>query len=74
MFVGVSQLVLIRALAADGGVDPAVIAHRLMGDWTPSAAFYRALLAPESATAVGRPYPFYLAYPLERGRFNRKPA
>jgi DNA ligase 1 len=63
--VGVSQLLLIRALAAVGGVDPAVIAHRLMGDWTPSAAFYRALVAPESATAVGRPYPFSLAYPLD---------
>src|SRR5919198_349714 len=63
--VGVSQLLLIRALAAVGGVDPAVIAHRLMGEWTPSAAFYRALVAPDSATAVGRPYPFSLAYPLD---------
>jgi DNA ligase-1 len=63
--VGVSQLLLIRALAAVGGVDPAVIAHRLMGEWTPSAAFYRALVAPDSATTLGRPYPFSLAYPLD---------
>lgn len=37
--VGVSQRLVTRALAARYAVDPAVIAHRLMGDWQPSARF-----------------------------------
>jgi DNA ligase-1 len=64
--VGVSQLLVIRALAAVSGVDPAVIAHRLMGDWAPTAAFYANLMAAESAApALGLPYPFCLAYPID---------
>ncbi len=63
--VGVSQLLVIRALAEVSGVDTGVIAHRLMGEWTPTVAFYQDLVAPESAGgALGRPYPFCLAYPL----------
>ena len=37
--VGVSQRLVVRALAAASGIDDAVIAHRLLGDWQPSAAF-----------------------------------
>lgn len=64
--VGVSQQLVVRALARASGTDPAAIAHRLMGEWQPSAAFYRALLARETADAdVSRPYPFCLAHPLD---------
>jgi DNA ligase-1 len=64
--VGVSQQLVTRALAQVGGLDAATVAHRLMGAWEPSAAFYRALLAPESGDAdVSRPFPFCLAHPLE---------
>lgn len=63
--VGVSQLLVTRALTEVSGVEAGVIAHRLMGEWTPTAAFYQDLVAPESAGgALGRPYPFCLAYPL----------
>jgi DNA ligase-1 len=64
--VGVSQQLLTRALAQVSGVEPAVIAHRLMGSWEPTPAFYEGLMAAEAPEAdVSRPYPFFLAYPLE---------
>ena len=64
--VGVSQRLLVRALAQFSGHDPAVIAHRLMGTWEPTPDFFMALLAEEHADAdISRPYPFFLAYPIE---------
>jgi len=64
--VGVSQELVVRAISQTGGVPTPVIAHRMMGDWTPSAAFYEGLLVEASDdTNVSRPYPFCLAHPLE---------
>jgi DNA ligase-1 len=64
--VGVAQRLVTRALSSVSGLPDPVIAHRLMGEWQPSAVWYRALLAPETADAdVSRPYPFFLAHPLE---------
>lgn len=71
--VGVSQRLLLRALATVSGVDAPVLAHRLMGHWEPTGAAYEALIAPQDAHAestgadISRPYPFFLAYPLEQG-------
>lgn len=64
--VGVSQSLVVRALASMSGLDPAVISHRLMGDWQPTASYYAQVVAKEAEDAdVSRPYPFFLAYPLE---------
>lgn len=64
--VGVSQELVIRALSQASDIPAPTIAHRLMGDWRPSAAFYRSLLDADSDEAViSRPYPFCLAHPLE---------
>jgi DNA ligase-1 len=68
--VGVSQSLVVRAVAAVGGLDAAIVSHRLMGDWQPTAAFWTQLVAPGTHKAtrdadVSRPYPFFLAYPLE---------
>lgn len=64
--VGVSAQLVTRALAKVGGLEPGVVAHRLMGDWSPSADFYGALLHPDAADAdVSRPYPFCLAHPID---------
>jgi DNA ligase 1 len=66
--VGVSQSLVVRAIAeaAGGGVSPAVISHRLMGAWQPTADFWRQLIVAETHDAdTSRPYPFCLAYPLE---------
>jgi DNA ligase 1 len=66
--IGVSQRLMTRALAQFSGAEPAVIAHRLMGDWTPSADFFNALVTREdSEGGHSRPYPFFLAYPLDKG-------
>jgi DNA ligase-1 len=38
-----------------------------MGAWEPTAEFFERLIAPDTRDAdVSRPYPFYLAYPLEQ--------
>ena len=74
--VGVSKLLVTRALAEFSGVDAKTIALRLMG-WTdknaqPSAAAFSALIAPvppatddkQSQRTDGAPYPFFLAHAL----------
>ena len=64
--VGVSQSLVVKALAQVAGLTTEVISHRLMGDWQPDASFYRQLIAQQTGdTDVSRPYPFFLAYPLE---------
>jgi DNA ligase-1 len=65
--VGASQTLVERALAQLAGVPQPVLAHRLMGAWEPTAAFFASLLAPgaEDEEDSSRPYPFFLASPLE---------
>jgi DNA ligase 1 len=73
--VGVSESLVVRALAEVSGVPQEAIAHRLMGEWQPDADFWRSLIAPGDAgphggqaageAVIARPYPFCLAYPLE---------
>jgi ATP-dependent DNA ligase len=64
--VGVSQQLVTRALASVSGLDQKVIAHRLMGSWEPTAAFYAFLVSKETGESqVSHPYPFSLAHPLE---------
>ena len=67
--VGVSQTLVVRALAQTSGLPAAVIAARLMGDWTPSPSFFSSILSPgQTEDDRSRPYPFYLASPLESDR------
>ncbi|HKK17261.1 MAG TPA: ATP-dependent DNA ligase, partial [Opitutales bacterium] len=64
--VGVSKTLVNRALAEVAGVEPPIMAHRLMGDWQPKPENYRKLFEPESGQDdPARPYPFCLAYPLD---------
>lgn len=63
--VGVSRRLVVRALAQASGVEPARLAHRLMGHWQPDAEHFRHLLDPEDhGEDASRPYPFFLASPL----------
>lgn len=65
--VGVSRLLVTRAIAEVAGVDPQIIAERLSGEWQASAERYQALVAPARAEDDSRglrPYPFFLAHPL----------
>ncbi len=67
--VGVSKLLVLRALAEWSGQDAAAIAQRMMGytdiDTPPTAERFQALLADDASGARGgRPYPFFLAHAL----------
>ena len=69
--VGVSKLLVQRALAQHGGLDAKRVAQRMMG-WTdartpPSAARLQALLARDAQPVLdaGQPYPFFLAHQLQ---------
>ncbi|MCS5693672.1 ATP-dependent DNA ligase [Cyanobium sp. FGCU-6] len=65
--VGVGQGLVLRALARLSDLEEALLQHRLMGGFRPSGEAYRKLLAPaETGEAIpSRPYPFFLASPLE---------
>ncbi|VXC71984.1 ATP-dependent DNA ligase [Massilia sp. 9I] len=71
--VGVSRLLVTRALAAIAAVDSKLIAQRLMG-WTdnsirPTATSFLQLIAAQSdeehKLRGGQPYPFFLAHQLQ---------
>jgi DNA ligase-1 len=83
--VGASRTLAIRALARASGAEPASLTHQLMGDWSPTPAFFTRLLAarapasPDASAITSmsqpdadrtsasdlRPFPFYLASPLD---------
>jgi DNA ligase-1 len=64
--VGVSQTLVVRALAQAANLPATTVAARLMGDWTPTAEWFASVLSHEhSDEDRSRPYPFYLASPLE---------
>ena len=64
--VGVSHTLVVRAVSQFANLPTAVVEHRLMGNWQPSAAAFGVLVAPETAAdEPSRPYPFCLASPLE---------
>ncbi|MBC8087863.1 MAG: ATP-dependent DNA ligase [Phycisphaerae bacterium] len=63
--VGVSDGLVVRALAETSGVDADVIAHRLMGQWEVSPDFYSRLVQTATDDANwSQPYPFFLAHAL----------
>ncbi|MBX5461336.1 MAG: ATP-dependent DNA ligase [Steroidobacteraceae bacterium] len=64
--VGVSELLVTRALADVFGMPRTELARRFMGEWRPSAAFWQALRSGEAPVQeASAPYPFYLASPLD---------
>jgi DNA ligase-1 len=69
--VGVARNLVVRALAQAAGLDPKLLAQRMMGytdkSHAPDAARYTLLLdhAHQPQSASGQPYPFFLAHPLQ---------
>lgn len=64
--MGVSQKLMTRALSKATGIDEPELAHRLMGKWSPDDdTFGDLILAPNPEADLSKPYPFYLAYPLD---------
>ncbi|MDX2098489.1 MAG: ATP-dependent DNA ligase, partial [Leptolyngbyaceae cyanobacterium bins.59] len=70
--VGVSEKLVIKALAAEYQIPEPVMAHRLMGTLEPTVAFYQQVIQPETAEvrSPNQPYPFFLASSLEEERFQ----
>ncbi len=64
--IGVSQKLMTRALSKATGIAENILAHRLMGDWTPDSTNFQKLIFEENiADNLSKPYPFYLAYALD---------
>lgn len=64
--IGVSQTIMVKALAKTKDVSPSVIAHRISGNWDPAITKADDLLSEGSSTIDhSKPYPFYLSYAVE---------
>jgi len=64
--IGVSQKMIVNALARTTDTTASIIAHRISGNWDPSTVSFNSLLSESSVGSdISRPYPFYLAYALE---------
>jgi DNA ligase-1 len=64
--LGVSQTLVVRAVAQTANLEPTAIAARLMGEWPTTGEWFTSLISPETTnTDLSRPYPFYLAAPLQ---------
>jgi len=63
--IGVSQKMMVNALAKSVNASASVIAHRISGNWDPATTSLNHLLNEESVLDISKPYPFYLSYALE---------
>ena len=66
--VGVSQLLVVRALSQVSEIPTDIIAHRLMGEWSPGAEFFDELIDPHldaDETPIARPFPFHLSHQID---------
>jgi len=66
--VGVSQLLVTRALAQLSDIPTDIIAQRLMGNWEATAEFYEKVVSSEmdaDEKPIARPYPFHLAHQID---------
>ncbi|WP_106915690.1 ATP-dependent DNA ligase [Chryseobacterium aurantiacum] len=65
--IGVSDKTLINALTKFSGQEPSALMHSLMGKWNPNDVSFRELIDAENINPDNsKPYPFCLAYPLEK--------
>lgn len=66
--IGVSEALVVQALASYLQKDPQAVAHLIAGAWDPYTISFGDLVhADVQVTDLSKPYPFYLAYPLEAG-------
>jgi len=64
--IGVSQTIMVKALAKTKQVSPSIIAHRISGNWDPAITTADDLLSENSNNIDhSKPYPFYLSYAVE---------
>ncbi len=63
--LGVSQNIITRAVSEAFEIDRTIIAHRLMGNWSPQNSNFSELILEEGKDdLISRPYPFFLAHPV----------
>lgn len=73
--VGVSQSLIVKALADISGLNPAALTHRIMGNWEPDSFSFQHLMQEEDASDdISRPYPFCLAYAIQETSDQTKSA
>lgn len=66
--IGISQKLMVEALAQYTGIKGNLIAHRLTGNWIPDNITFEKLILTESPLEnSSSPYPFHLASTLEGG-------
>jgi len=71
--VGVSQNLVIKALADISGLEATMLTHRIMGSWMPETYPYAQLMSEQDTTEnISRPYPFFLAYPIQETSEKQK--
>ena len=64
--IGVSEALVVQSLALFLEKDPQAVAHILAGNWSPFNTSFESLIrADTQSTDLSKPYPFYLAYPVE---------
>jgi DNA ligase-1 len=64
--IGVSQKLMTKALSKAENVDEDTLAYKLMGNWNPNTiSFQELILDEQSSDYLSKPFPFYLAYPIE---------
>ena len=65
--IGVSDKTLINALTKFSNQESSALTHSLMGKWQPENTSFKELISAENINPDNsKPYPFYLAYPLEK--------
>jgi len=65
--IGVSAKTLINALVKFSGQEASTLMHSLMGKWEPQEVSFKELISAENINPDNsKPYPFCLAYPLEK--------
>ncbi|MEI5617077.1 hypothetical protein WB403_49160, partial [Streptomyces brasiliscabiei] len=69
--IGISQKMMVNALATSVQLDPSIIALRISGKWDPATTSFEALLSNDPQEKdFSKPYPFYLAHALEEAPQN----
>lgn len=73
--IGVSQSLIIKALAEISGLEAATLTHRIMGNWNPDTFSFHDLIQEQDASDdLSRPYPFCLAYAIQETSDKQKSA
>ena len=71
--VGVSQSLVVKALADVTGIEAPALMHRIMGKWMPEDYTYEQLIREQGPSDdISRPYPFFLAYPIQETSEKQK--